>query len=76
MALLGGAEAPALQLSGLVEEVERCAAQDNRYKSVDQMRKWPNPPRRAVTNLITALDGRETLVTDFDYATALKHKAW
>ncbi len=36
-ALLGAVEEPALRLSGLVEEVERIAAHDNRYKSENQI---------------------------------------
>ncbi|KKL12997.1 hypothetical protein LCGC14_2530180, partial [marine sediment metagenome] len=45
-ALLGGVEAPQLMLSGLVEEVERISAHDNRYKSDTQMRLWRNPRTR------------------------------
>ena len=75
-ALLGGVEEPALRLSGLVEEVERIAAHDNRYKSENQMRLWRNPRKRAAANLQAALGGKDVLVSEIDHAAALKHKAW
>jgi hypothetical protein len=75
-ALLGAVEEPALRLSGLVDEVERIAAHDNRFKSENQMRLWRNPRKRASTNLQTALGGRDVLVSEIDHAAALKHKAW
>lgn len=75
-ALLGAVDEPALRLSGLVEEVERIAAHDNRYKSENQMRLWRNPRKRAATNLQAALGGKDLLVTEIDHAAALKHKAW
>ncbi|MEJ1999323.1 MAG: hypothetical protein P8X76_14610, partial [Maritimibacter sp.] len=46
-ALLGAFEKPALRLSKLVDEVERIAENDNRYKSENQMRLWRNPRKRA-----------------------------
>lgn len=75
-ALLGGAEEPALRLSGLVEEVARISAHDHRYKSENQMRHWRHPRARAVANLMAALGGRDPLVSEIDHAAALKHKAW
>ncbi|MBC58126.1 MAG: hypothetical protein CL814_14500 [Confluentimicrobium sp.] len=75
-ALLGAVEEPALRLSGLVEEVERIAAHDNRYKSENQMRLWRNPRKRAAANLQAALGGKDVLVSEIDHAAALKHKAW
>ena len=75
-ALLGAVEQPALRLSGLVDEVERIAAHDNRYKSENQMRIWRNPRKRAIANLQAALGGKDVLVSDIDHAAALKHKAW
>jgi hypothetical protein len=75
-ALLGAVEEPALRLSGLVEEVERIAAHDNRYKSENQMRLWRNPRKRAAANLQVALGGKDVLVSEIDHAAALKHKAW
>ncbi|WP_322865936.1 DUF6538 domain-containing protein [Aquicoccus sp. G2-2] len=74
--LLGAVEVPALRLSGLVDEVERIAAHDNRYKSENQMRLWRNPRKRAAANLQTALGGKDVLVSEIDHAAALKHKAW
>lgn len=75
-ALLGAVEEPALRLSGLVEEVERIAAHDNRYKSENQMRLWRNPRKRAAANLQAALGGKDVLVSEIDHAAALKHRAW
>ncbi len=75
-ALLGAVEEPALRLSNLVDEVERIAAHDNRYKSENQMRLWRNPRKRAAANLQAALGGRDVLVSEIDHAAALKHKAW
>jgi hypothetical protein len=75
-ALLGAIDEPALMLSGLVDEVESLAAHDNRYKSENQLRLWRNPRKRAVTNLMTALGGKDVFVSEIDHAAALKHKAW
>lgn len=74
-ALLGGVEAPQLMLSGLVEEVERISAHDNRYKSDTQMRLWRNPRTRAVRNLMAALGG-DRPVLSLEAADARRHKAW
>ncbi|TCS63176.1 hypothetical protein EDD52_1077 [Primorskyibacter sedentarius] len=75
-ALLGAVDEPALALSGLVDEVERLAAHDNRFKSDNQMRLWRNPRKRAVANLTAALGGKDISVSVIDHAAALKHKAW
>lgn len=75
-ALLGAFDEPALMLSGLVDEVERLAAHDNRYKSENQLRLWRNPRKRAAVNLTAALGGKDVPVSEIDHAAALKHKAW
>jgi hypothetical protein len=75
-ALLGAVDEPALLLSGLVDQVERLAAHDNRFKSENQMRLWRNPRKRAVANLTAALGGKDVFVKEVDHAAALKHKAW
>lgn len=74
-ALLGGVEEPQLMLSGLVEEVERLCAHDNRYKSETQMRLWRNPRIRAVTNLTAALGG-DRPVLSLETADARRHRTW
>lgn len=74
-AVLGGVEAPQLMLSGLVEEVERICAHDNRYKSETQMRLWRNPRTRAVANLIAALGGDRPVLA-LEAGDARRHKAW
>ena len=75
-ALLGAIDEPALALSGLVDEVERLAAHDNRFKNENQVRLWLNPRKRAAANLTAALGGKDVLVSQIDHAAALKHKAW
>ena len=75
-ALLGAFDEPALVLSGLVDEVERLAAHDNRYKSENQLRLWRNPRKRATINLMAALGDRDLPISEIDRAAALKHKAW
>ena len=56
-AVLGGVEGPQIKLSDLVAHVEGLedTLTANRFKSVDQMRKWRNPRKRAVANLRAAL---------------------
>ena len=75
-ALLGAIDEPELALSGLVDEVERLAAHDNRFKNENQVRLWLNPRKRAAANLTAALGGKDVFVTEIDHAAALKHKAW
>ena len=74
-ALLGGVEAPTVMLSDLVDEVERFATHENRFKNENQMRLWRNPRKRAVANLIAALGGDRD-VREVDHAAALQHKVW
>ena len=74
-AILGGLKAPSLKISGVAEEVERISAYDNRYKSNEQMRKWRNPRKRAVANLIKAL-GEDCPVLELDAAKARRHRSW
>lgn len=75
-ALLGAVEEPALRLSALVDEVERVAAHENRFKSENQMRLWRNPLKRAAANLKAAIGGKDVFISEIDHAAALKHKAW
>ncbi|MEE4346236.1 MAG: hypothetical protein V2I53_05560, partial [Paracoccaceae bacterium] len=74
-ALLGGVKAETVMLSDLVEEVERFATHENRFKNENQMRLWRNPRKRAVANLIAALGGDRD-VRELDHAAALQHKVW
>ena len=74
-ALLGGVEAPALRLSGLVEHVEGLLAHDNRFKNASQMRIWRAARTRAVANLVAALGG-DRPVAEVGPAEAQQHKRW
>ena len=74
-ALLGDLDVPGLKLSGFVKEVERISAYDNRYKNDEQMRKWHNPRKRAIANLIKAL-GEDCPVLELDAAKARRHRTW
>ncbi|WP_245273239.1 hypothetical protein [Mesorhizobium sp. L2C084A000] len=51
-AALGGEERPAIRLTGLVAEFEKIEAQSLNAMSPNQLRKWRNPKKRAVGNLI------------------------
>ncbi|EEB86509.1 DUF6538 domain-containing protein [Roseobacter sp. GAI101] len=75
VALLGGAEAPSLRLSQLVDEVERIRTHDNRFKSPEQIRLWRNPRLRATKNLQAAI-GEDIEVAKIDNGTALRHRSW
>ncbi|TLP42175.1 hypothetical protein FDK21_20165 [Cohaesibacter sp. CAU 1516] len=75
-ALLGGIEEPGLRLSELVAVVNEYRAHDNRFKDDDQLRKWLNPRKKAVSNLMEAISGKDIPVGDIDAATAAKHKLW
>ena len=74
-ALLGGAPAPSLKVSELVELIERISAHENRFKSENQMRLWRHPRNRAVSNLISAV-GHNIEVQGIGAAQALQHRNW
>lgn len=74
-ALLGGLEETGLRLSELGEVVETYRANDNRYKNDDQLRKWRNPRKKAVANLMKSIGNKDILVSKIDNKAALKHKS-
>ncbi|MEW6257019.1 MAG: tyrosine-type recombinase/integrase [Pseudomonadota bacterium] len=54
-ALLGGEEAPALRLSGLLEAFEDLQRASLSTMSDDQVRRWRNPKARAIANLVAKI---------------------
>ena len=75
-ALLGGVEEPGLRLSELVAAVEEYSAHDNRHKNDDQLRKWRNPRKKAVRNLIKSIGNKDILVSEIDATAVQKHKIY
>ncbi|WP_090075291.1 DUF6538 domain-containing protein [Cohaesibacter marisflavi] len=73
-ALLGGIEEPGLRLSELVATVEEYRRHDNRHKNDDQLRKWRNPRKKAVRNLMKSIGNNDILVSEIDAAAVQKHK--
>lgn len=71
-ALLGAADAPDLQLSGLVEYVERLTADKRKGSSDIQKRSWQNARKRAVSYFLDALGGDNRVVNDLDHSDGLK----
>lgn len=73
-AVLGGVEKPSLLLSGLVEAFEAEQAAALKSYSPDQVRKWRNPKKLAVANLIGVIGDKA--VTDITRADALAFRDW
>ncbi|TLP42176.1 hypothetical protein FDK21_20170 [Cohaesibacter sp. CAU 1516] len=65
-----------IRLSQLVDVVEKYRAHDNRYKDTDQMRKWINPRKRTVNNLLQAIGKKDIFVSEVNASIAMKHKLW
>ncbi len=73
-AVLGGEDRPDFRLSTLFGEYERLSRASLKEKSEDQLRKWRNPKKRAVANLMTVIgDKRLSEITRND---ALDFQAW
>lgn len=74
LAVLGGAEKPALLMSQIFETYEGLARDQLRGKSDDQIRKWKNPHKRAVVNFIEVVgDKAMASITRDD---GLDFRAW
>ena len=58
-ALLGGESPPAIMLSGLLGAYETIVRAEHTDLSRDQLRKWRNPKRRAIENLIKVIGDRD-----------------
>lgn len=73
-AVLGGADKPALAMSGLFAAYEEHARDRMRGKSDDQERKWKNPRRRAVANFLAVIGDKPISAVSRD--DGLDFRAW
>ena len=73
-AIMGGENRPAIRLSGLVEEFEKLESQYLLTLSDNQKKKWRNPKKRAVINLIDVITDKE--IAKLTRADALKFREW
>lgn len=74
-AVMGGEQRPSLQLSDIVAEYKELEDQNIRQMSPDQVRKWENPKKRAVANLIEAL-GADKPIGELTRADAVMFRKW
>ncbi|MDX8494225.1 integrase [Mesorhizobium sp. VK22B] len=58
-AVMGGVQRPALRLSGLLKEFEAIEQQNLLAMSPNQIKKWRNPKKRAIANLIGVIGDKE-----------------
>ncbi|RUW53335.1 integrase [Mesorhizobium sp. M1A.F.Ca.ET.072.01.1.1] len=58
-AVMGGEQRPALRLSGLLKEFEAIEQQNLLAMSPNQIKKWRNPKKRAIANLIGVIGDKE-----------------
>ena len=73
-ALLGGEAAPALRLTDLFDEYEAVMRASLKDHSPDQVRKWRNPKKRAIANLLEVLGDKP--LSDVTRDNALDFQAW
>lgn len=73
-ALVGGEPVPELMLSGLFGEFEGLMRAANRGMSEDQRRKWANPKKLAVANLVQVVGDRP--LSDVTRSQVLDFRAW
>ena len=73
-AMLGGAEGPQLMISGLPAAYEENQATALLAMADDQKRKWRNPKKRAVANLLKVIDDKP--VVDLTRADAVEFRVW
>lgn len=57
-AVLGRVEPPALDINGLFDEFEALMKPSLKGMSEDQVRKWRNPKKRAIANLVTVIGNK------------------
>ena len=62
-AVMGGEKKPSLQLGDLVDEFKALEAQNIGQMSPNQVKKWENPKKRAIANLIEALGGDKPIAS-------------
>lgn len=74
VALLGGAQPPALSLSEALREYYELTRHDLINKSEDQVRKWRNPRNKAIQNLIAVVG--DTELQDLTPEDLLEFRSW
>ena len=73
-AVLGGIEAPSFRLAGLLEAFEAIMQPSLASMSEDQRRKWRNPKRRAIANLLQVIGDKP--VAEISRGDALDFRSW
>lgn len=73
-AALGGESRPKILLSGLVDEVKAVQKAWLAQKSVNQLRKWENPKKLAIKNLIDLIGDKA--LDEISRLDALKYRNW
>lgn len=73
-AVLGGEERPAFRLSDLVGEFEALQSAALKHHSPDQLRRWRNPKKRAVENMISVISDKA--LADITRADAMEFRRW
>lgn len=74
-AVMGGEKKPSLQLGDLVDEYKTLEAQNIGQMSPNQVKKWENPKKRAIANLIEALGGDKP-IADLTRSDAVSFRQW
>lgn len=73
-AILGGEEAPPVMVSSLLSEFEAMQEAGQKEMSEDQKRKWRNPKKRALANLLEVVGDKA--IKDLTRNDALDFRAW
>jgi integrase len=73
-ALLGGVKEPAIQIEKALEVFWEQAADRERGKSPDQIRKWRNPKTKALKNLVSQIGNKE--ISAISRADMVKFRDW
>ncbi|GGC68288.1 tyrosine-type recombinase/integrase [Chelatococcus reniformis] len=73
-ALLGGEGLPEIKLTTLFDEFEKLQAASIKDLSEDQRRKWRNPKKRALANLLSVVADKS--ITALTRSDALDFRAW
>lgn len=73
-ALLGGADRPAFLLSELFDAFRRLQSATIADLSPDQLRKWANPKKRAVANLMTVVGDKQ--IDRISRSDAIDFRTW
>lgn len=74
-ALLGAVEKPELTITDMLQEFWGLSAEEKIGKSGDQIRKWENPKKRAINNLIAVL-GQNKAISKLDRSDVLDFRQY